>query len=231
MKSKILAATVILAIIGASAHATIIYTFQQDDVDGYTGTRDTHLDVSTPDTSYGDSNWVGVDATYGDSWREDALLRFDGIFGNEPNQIPLESTIISATLTLYVGGTGGECGATVHRMLQTWDENVTWGNSFGGNGIDANEAVAASDAVVDGPPSGPLGINVTTTVQAWSDGADNYGWVFLAKPISTNGWHFHSSEYTADEALRPKLEVIIPEPATLLLFGLGGLAVLRKSRT
>jgi 3-phytase len=79
-------------------------------------------------------------------------------------------------------------------MVTSWNENSTW-NSLGG-GIQANgvEAEVSTDLV-----TGKVSVrnamstfDVTSSIQAWADGADNHGWAFL--PSGYNGWDFKSSE-------------------------------------
>ncbi len=46
--------------------------------------------------------------------------------------------------------------------------------------------------------------DVTDTVQIWSNGKPNYGWVFLN--TGGNGWDFYASEFDKIEQ-RPKLTI------------------------
>ena len=214
------------------------FTFQQG-VNGYAGTRDTHLDEAGGGTSYGSDTYMAVDAHYGGSLRNDALLVFDGIFGSGADQIPDGAEILSATLRIYIPPPGsGTCGATLHRMLRPWNESDTWDiwgdgeyphNSVGGIQADGTEAVADPDDEVGTVTEGTyVDFDVTDSLQAWSDGAANCGWVFLPKPISVDGWRISTHEEPILQ-YRPELTVI-PEPATLSLLALGGLVMVRKRR-
>src|SRR4029453_11956727 len=78
----------------------------RDGVSGYLGTQDTYLTPRAPTTVQGAvNNWrwdtenPAPNAAFG-------LIRFDGIFGPGVGQIPLGSTIQSATLTLEVTNGG-----------------------------------------------------------------------------------------------------------------------------
>lgn len=76
--------------------------------------------------------------------------------------------------------------------------------------------------------------NVKDVVAQWYAGSrSNYGWVidWTATNEDPQGVYFLSSEY-ASELVRPKLDftyVIVPEPTTLGLILLGGLALLRRT--
>jgi hypothetical protein len=81
---------------------------------------------------------------------------------------------------------------------------------------------------------GTLSFDVTASVQAWVDGATNYGWVMLER--GNNRWSFRSSEW-AGLVERPMLTVVhgnIPVvPAAgatarlVLVIGLVGCALAR----
>lgn len=182
-------------------------TFQQG-VDGYDAAADLHLSI--PTDFYGpvqaesqfrtnplDPHWEwDSEKTWGegsirrttDSVRHGlgdnlGLLRFDALFGPDADQIPPGATIVSATLELVTDNRQEATAATVHRVLQPWDNATIWSN-FGPEpgpqrGVDFASAV---EAVVDTPPvsSSPLVIPVTESVQAWSnDPNSNQGWLFV----------------------------------------------------
>lgn len=186
----------------------------QEGVDGYAGTVDTQIrrDGAHATTNFGNSATILVDwPDSGDDNDTQGLLRFENIFGNGPGQIPLGSIILSASITLNTTDVG--TGAALHRMLQTWDETITWANALGGNGaqpdgIEAevyNESLAGN-ARVAVVALGPSIFDVTGDLQAWSNGSANHGWLFNPYGSGTNGWIFNSSE-VANQALRPKLIV------------------------
>ena len=125
-------------------------------------------------------------------------------------RIPLGSSITSAQLELTTtNAAAAGNGASVHRMLQSWSATDTWNSRTAGVSADGTEAVTTADLTIDSAAIGTASYNVTSSVQAWSDGAANYGWVF--RPRGSDGWAFYSAEGTTP----PKLTVTYAPPATL----------------
>ena len=208
----------------------IVLTFQEG-FDGYTGTKDTHLDEILPTTSFGSDAWVVVDGSFPPiGYGNHGLLWFSDLFGSGAKQIPLGSEIIKATLDLNIIDTG-LVTTSLHRMLQPWQEIDTWNDWVDVISADNTEAVGSADLVI----TGNLGLghhtfDVTDSLEAWSAGAQNYGWAFLPGTDFEDGREFSSSD-EANISFRPSLEITyVPEPATLLLFGLGALALRRKHK-
>ncbi|GJL61425.1 MAG: hypothetical protein NPIRA04_00790 [Nitrospirales bacterium] len=175
----------------------------QEGIDGYANTEDTYLDEVTPNTSHGSETELEVDQ----SGETQALIRFDNLFGSGTGQIPLGAKIISASLTLDVTNPS-DSSATIslYRMLSTWSESSTWNSMSSGIQTNGTEAASTADAIVTNP--GSTGSSTLTglesTLQAWSDGATNYGWAIISN--DTNGWDVSSSE-NGTSNLRPKLTV------------------------
>ena len=154
----------------------------QEGVGGYTYTVDTYLDFNQQNADNSTGTKLITHAT--DS---QGLLRFDNVFGAGPGQVESGSTINSATLTLEIGsGNEGDPGSSLflHQMLTTWADTDTW-NSTGGILTDDVEAasVAAGSAAAD--VAGTIVIDITSLVQAWSDGTANFG-VLLATDSITS---------------------------------------------
>jgi len=227
-------ASVTICATGPIASAAITATFQEG-LDGYAGTADTYLQNNDL-SSHGSIDTVYVlDQVNPTRTIQQGLLRFDNILG--PGTIPLGSTIISAALTVYVADgtdhTGTDPDVYVHRMLQPWTEDDTWSDWGDGIDPDGTEAAASPDLTIPGPiPSfALLTIDVTTSVQAWSDGASNWGWVFYIEPLTNEQWGPRSSEY-ASGSLRPLLEVtFVPEPGTLCLLAVCALGMMGWRRS
>lgn len=227
------------ALVGpAVAHATVI-TFQQG-ANGYSGAVDTYIANRASDINV---NFSGSGAIWVDAGPEQyqGLLRFGGIFGNGPGQIPLGSTINSATLTLTVDTiTSAEgSGSQLFRMVQSWNASDTWTTGYGSNGVqtDGIEALATSDGFIGANSSANnlaqgavANANVTATLQAWSGGAVNNGWLLNYFPLGTGGLALASSD-NGTASRRPLLTVdytAVPEPATLTV--LAGAIVLLNAR-
>jgi hypothetical protein len=143
------------------------------------------------------------------------LLRFDNLAGNETNQFPPGSRIDAAMLDLAsVAGNATGDGGHLHRLLQPWEDTTTTWNSWGGDGIQADDVEAASIATTKAgstnlDPNVQGGFNsfeVTTDVQAWLDGTSNYGWVWLPWTGGGDGWGFGTAE-SVTERERPRLRV------------------------
>ncbi|MEM7311262.1 MAG: DNRLRE domain-containing protein [Planctomycetota bacterium] len=207
--------------------------FQQG-INAYAGTQDTWINEAEPDTSYGESSVRVSDDdienfVFGD-YQAQALVRFDDVFGS--GAIPSGANIVSATLSLELSNDIDnplfDADFFVHRVLVPWDEGSTW-NSLG-NGLQVGSELTSAFASFDGdnsPDSDFLRrIDVTSSVQAWSDGSANWGFAILPEIISGNddGIEIRTSE-SSIEILRPRLEVIYEEPCGASQYGLGaGLA-------
>ena len=112
-------------------------------------------------------------------------------------EIPEGASITSATFSIYVANNSGET-VNVHRVEQAWTEtSVTWNTR------------PNFDSVVSGSftaNSGWQTVDVTDLVKGWMDGTyPNHG-ILLAQGDTTLT-KYHSSEYSDDVTLRPKLEI------------------------
>ncbi|MCB2223481.1 MAG: putative Ig domain-containing protein [Actinobacteria bacterium] len=183
-----------------------VVTFQQG-TDGYTGNEDTLVYEGAPTTAYGAEDYVRVDADWvtPGGGATQGLIRFGGLVGTGPGQIPPGSTIGAATLQVFVTNTSpGE--VALHRVLAPWSEASTWNSLGAGIQADGAEGAVAADAVfIDTSTPGQVSITgLAASVQAWADGSINRGWVLY--PSSPTGWQFSSSEYVT-VSQRPRLVV------------------------
>ena len=178
----------------------------QEGVDGYAGTQDTYVWGGNPDTIFGGGGTFNSDSSDGGGAIH-GLIRFDNIFGAAMNQIPPGALIRSASLTVRVSNAGPGNDVNLHRMLAPWSQvDATW-NTMGGDGVLADDVEAAitSDATFQATATGTLVIPLSVaSLQAWSDGTNNYGWALL--PGGSDGVDMYSSE-VATLADHPKLMV------------------------
>jgi hypothetical protein len=176
----------------------------QNGVDGYLGTIDVEIWAVSPNTCIEGNPNASSDAD-NDGGESQILIRFDGIVGPLPKQIPLNATVLEAQLVI----SAFDEGTTVHlhRMLVPWKPSVTWNSMIGGVTADGMEASPQKDGFTFGKiaaSTSAITFDVTDTVQAWVHGAANHGWVFIN--TGGNGWDFYTSEHELIEK-RPVLVV------------------------
>jgi hypothetical protein len=147
----------------------------------------------------------------------------------------------------YFTGPGPARTLSVYPVLQSWIEGtnasgpgtsgVTWNSrdkagslsNWGTPGVASPgvDRAAAPTATVDSSNFvfSILNIDVTSDVQAWYAGADNFGWLLQADTIS-DGRYFqlYSKENPPSGIIYPTLVVEfepIPEPSSLTMLALG----------
>jgi hypothetical protein len=198
-----------LVLAGMAAAEVVTVSFQNG-VNGYNGTFDRRIGERNADQQDG----ITVPNYFLDGFAPDAsspdtqgLVRFDGIFGTEPNRIPAGATILSAELTVTtsrVGNaqTGGPYG--VAGLLQPFDSTTSYFANFatttdmGSRGPWwqdgwATRPVGGYGAQVQGATDSA---NVTPIVQSWADGAPAHGFTIQAglsnsasqQANTTDGW-------------------------------------------
>lgn len=179
-------------------------------VDGYNQMTDVEIWQLAPTTILRTNPQVTVDENNGGG-ESQVLMRFDGIFGDQEKQIPPGSTIISARLEVSAFDQGDT--VHLHRMMVPFGNAPTWNKMVSGVSADDLEAMRASETFTFGKISAAvtfIPFEVTDTVQAWSSGAENHGWVFMN--VGGNGWDFYSSDFDKS-AQRPRLVVKFIPPA------------------
>jgi hypothetical protein len=181
----------------------------QKGINDYKGTVDVELWAVSPNTCLEGNPNASADAD-NDGGESQILMRFENIFGDQKKQIPLKSTIHNAKLIVYAFDPGDT--VHLHRMLVPWKSNATWNSMVAGVTADGLEASKQKDSFTFGKISASTSeilFEVTDTVQAWSNGKANHGWVFIN--TGGNGWDFYTMEYE-DAKQRPKLVVEFTPP-------------------
>ncbi len=194
--------------IAASPSKPRILEFQNG-FDGYDAATDTEIWRIAPDTILDQQGTGTADGNNGGG-ESQVLMRFDDIFGTGDRQLVGGSRIAKATLVIVAF----DPGTTVHlhRVLVPWSAASTWNGMDEGVAIDDLEASTVRDGFSFGEivmDKQQVEFDVTDTVQRWSQGDSNYGWVF--SNTGSNGWDFYTSDWTEKE-LRPKLIIEFQSP-------------------
>ena len=195
-------------------------SFQQG-VSGYEGQEDTVLYSRDPDVNFGTEGSISPDQQDSNGVRQ-GLVQFADIIGDSITQVPLGAKINSATFTVdVVNDSNSAMQMSLYRMQLPWSEgSATW-NTFGAiGGVQASEGESSNlppDAILFDPDTsagspGSAGIfDVTRSLEYWSAGASNFGW--MIESAATNGWDFRTKESATSQ--RPRLVVDYDVPASL----------------
>ena len=160
---------------------------------------------------------------------QQGLIRFDNLVGNGASQVGAGTPIQSAKLRILTGSTTNDQSNNdfgLYTMLRSWTDSDTYDSLVGGVSTDGVEASSTPTFTLLPNQQGAYVVfDVTDTVQAWVDGTlANNGWM-LKDLTGTDGWRFISSD-NATIGDRPYLEITVPEPASLTLVVVFGLACL-----
>ena len=127
----------------------------QEGVGGYTGQEDTVLYSRDPNVNFGTEGSISPDQQDSNGVRQ-GLVKFAGIIGDDPDQVPIGAKINSATFTVdVVNDSNSAMQMSLYRMQQDWSEgSATW-NSFGAiGGVQASEGESSDlppDAILFDP--------------------------------------------------------------------------------
>jgi len=163
----------------------------------------------------------------------DTLLFLDFI-GNGANQVPTGSNIVSAWLHLwYTNANLSQDLVDIYRLTESFDSDTTYSNFGDGTGVAYSGADGRSQEFGTGYRV-EVEIDVTAEVTKWvEDGVDNFGWGFSQESTNSCEWTSVSADGsgTSGNSFNPTLVVnYTPEPATMSLLALGGLALIRRRR-
>jgi hypothetical protein len=158
--------------------------------------RDARVREAFPNTNYGEEHFLAVQSASGGN-TQNSELGFPGL----PE---LGSVIVSATLRVWLKGTGWSSGGphdiTVRRITESWKESqITW------NTKPAPSATEATATVATGVDGQSVDIDLTTLVSNVMTGSLYFG-LILGTTTGTTGRSLYSSE-ASDPMLRPLLIV------------------------
>jgi hypothetical protein len=202
----LVAAAACLAAPPAQPRLTVSF---QNGVNGYAGTVDTEIWAVAPNTIL-DGNINATSDANNDGGESQVLIRFEGVVGHKPGQVPPNSAVHSARLLVSAFDQGNT--VHLHRMLVPWKRTATWNSLVGGVTADGLEASPHKDSFTFGKiaaNSSEIAFEATDTVQAWVNGSANHGWVFIN--TGGDGWDFYTSEFD-DVKQRPRLVVEFTPP-------------------
>jgi hypothetical protein len=184
-----------------------------DDAQLYATDDSATPEVEGPDTNAGTAANINVD---GANPHAHAVIKFINVFGDGAGQVPLDSTIVSATLGVNCTNSGNMM--KLYRLIENWAEGeVTWnkastGELWGNGGADGPGSNAGFAIDGDCTATGWRTMDITQFVQEWSDGAANFG-IVLTDSGGTDGIDFDSSE----SANPPVLTVIFGQSGLQLI--------------
>jgi len=157
------------------------------------------------------------------------------------SSIPSNATLTSASLEVYVNEWpfAGSADLGVYRVVESWNESLSWASRpTADNSLLASTIISSAE--------GWVSWNVTSLLQSWRGGTDNFGLMLGSAPapdnMAGNGWAAAAVGRTAsDTSHAPRLVVSyslssptpvpwagpadIPEPGSVLLLA-GGLAAM-----
>ncbi len=181
----------------------------QKGMNAYNGALDIGIRENNPDSN-SKSIYVWIDNN-GDGGDNQALMQFADLFGGEGDRVPPAASIVQAKLRIYLGTNSNSQSykpVSWHRMLVSWDAATTWSSeAIGGDGLQADDSEALADyddVHIFGTPGLYYEIDVTSSLQAWANGAAQSGW--LVRTSFSDGFALYTSHNSVLEQ-RPRLLV------------------------
>ena len=190
----------------------------QDGLDGYTGTTDSYMyGGGEGNNNYGSSVELRSDSNLR------IVTRFS-IFDDEGGSVPRGVEIVSATMYLYKTSSA-DSDWEVHELLKNFVESeVTWNDASvteswseggaAGDGTDRASEVVAKPWINSDAGEWLL-IDLTGTVQNFSNGTDNLGWVLHDMNNGNN--RIFTSRENGTQTLNPKLVITYRCPPTAVI--------------
>src|SRR3989454_4499203 len=182
----------------------VLSTFHRGDGGLFSETDDTYISSGAANTNFGKVQTLQVDGTCDVAGIVcKALVKFPSIVGLGDAQIPATSTIVSATLVLFIQNPGDP--ETLYQVTEPWTESgATW-NNFATPGTPGNRGPEFQ--FTPKPINTLLSINITAIAQRWVNGDVNQG-ILLASTLP-DGTLYNSSESNAGQ---PTLRVEFVPP-------------------
>jgi len=125
--------------------------------------------------------------------------------------LPTHAVIVNADLSLYQYDTSGteDLSIALHLVTESWEESsIIWTDQANYTAPETTISVIAGESTW-------LSWDLTSILQEWLDGiTPNYG-IVLTDVEEFSGQTFiycHSSDYTTDPTLRPRLEIVYYVP-------------------
>ena len=173
--------------------------------------------------NYGSDEMIYVVNPNVSGFYSEGLIKFD---------VSSYTNVQSAHLNLYLYISSCDAEYTtvsLHKITSDWDEStVTWNTK---PSYDATPV--ASLELYDNQYyyENWISFDITSIVSSWTSGETNRGLVIVCSEWEYNYKFFRSSDYLADPSQRPKLILDaevgapIPEPLTIILFGMVNLSM------